>query len=235
MHSDHLVLDHLVVATPDPAATVGELAASTGVTPAAGGPHVGMGTRNWLAALATAAPGAGAVGPDIDEDTDRTADRRVYLEIIGPDPEQPDPESPRPFGIDDLAGPSLVWWCARTTSIGNLATSLPPGAGVEFSEPMEMRRFAPGGELRWMLSFPSDLGGAIPFVIAWLQSAHPSSAAPRGLRLDRFEIGHPQPDRLGEQLAMLGAFPIDVVRSPVVRLGATLSGPAGSLVVYSPT
>ena len=28
-----------------------------------------------------------------------------YLEIIGPDPEQPDPERPRPFGVDDLTAP----------------------------------------------------------------------------------------------------------------------------------
>ena len=73
-----------------------DLAGATGVTPVPGGAHPGMGTRNWLVALATEDP------------QDQT-----YLEIIGPDPEQPEPASPRPFGLDDLDGPSLAWWCMQ--------------------------------------------------------------------------------------------------------------------------
>src|SRR5262249_14239523 len=79
-------LDHLVLASPDPLATRDLIVARTGVVPSAGGPHVGRGTRNWLAAL----------GP------------HHYLELIGPDPEQSAPSGPRGFGLDDLTDAALV-------------------------------------------------------------------------------------------------------------------------------
>ena len=76
-------LDHLVLATPDPAEMRARIAERTGVELGAGGAHVGLGTRNWL----------GRLGP------------MGYLELIGPDRDQPEPVEPRPFGVDDLAGP----------------------------------------------------------------------------------------------------------------------------------
>ena len=90
-----LALDHLVLATPDLAATTAAVGAALGVVPSAGGVHVGMGTRNTLLAL---------------------GDGR-YLEIIGVDPDQPAPSGPRPFGIDGMRGPRLLTWAARTTDI----------------------------------------------------------------------------------------------------------------------
>jgi hypothetical protein len=44
-------LDHLVLATPDLAATVAHFTERTGVEPAPGGAHVGLGTRNHLVSL----------------------------------------------------------------------------------------------------------------------------------------------------------------------------------------
>ncbi len=59
-----------------------------------GGSHEGMGTVNFLIGL-----GAGA-----------------YLEIIGPDPDQPQPVGGRWFGIDRLT-PLIVTWAIRTADI----------------------------------------------------------------------------------------------------------------------
>ncbi len=196
-------LDHLVFAAPEPATTIGELAEATGVTAAAGGAHPGMGSRNWLAALDTGDP-----------------DDRSYLEIIGPDPEQPDPGVPLPFGLDDLEGPSFAWWCARTTDLAAL--------GDAFTDPMPMERQAPEGLLRWELAFPVAFDGATPFVIDWLDSPHPSASTPKGLRVTAFTIEHPDAATCRQTLADLGEFPIAVVDGERVALTATLTGPAGS-------
>ena len=85
------MIDHLVYGTPDLAATVAALSARLDVALVPGGTHAGVGTRNHLASLGAS----------------------VYLELIGPDPEQPEPAEPRPWGIDDLAVPRLLTWCAR--------------------------------------------------------------------------------------------------------------------------
>lgn len=200
------MLDHLVLASPDPLATRSWLADATGVELGAGGPHVGLGTTNWLGTLA-GAPGGGA-----------------YLELIGPDPEQPDPEAPRPFGIDDLTEARLVTWCSRQPDLAALPARL--AGTVEVTEPSPMQRQAPAGLLSWELAFPADdEGGVVPFFIDWLDSPHPSTVVTPGLTLESFALVHPEPDRIGALLAALGET-IEVEEgAPGVR--ARLRGPAG--------
>jgi len=88
-------LDHLVLAGPDLEQAVAWFADLTGVPPARGGSHVGLGTANCLVGLGGAA----------------------YLEIIGPDPEQPSPDGPRPFGLDELAAPQVITWAMRVEAL----------------------------------------------------------------------------------------------------------------------
>ena len=62
-----------------------------GVRATPGGQHPGAGTRNALIAL----------GPT------------TYLEVVGPDPDQPQPDNTRLFGVDGLTAPRLVTWAAK--------------------------------------------------------------------------------------------------------------------------
>src|SRR5262247_3522127 len=111
------MLDHIVYAVPDLAKAVSDLEQRLGVRATPGGKHTGLGTHNALLSLS--------------EDS--------YLEIIGPDPDQPSPAAPRPFGIDTLTAPQLLTWLAKATNLDaqlKKARSL----GYDLGMPIAMRR-----------------------------------------------------------------------------------------------
>ncbi len=154
------MIDHLVYATVHLAQTVDELNSRFGITLTPGGQHVGLGTRNFLADL---------------------GDNR-YLEVIGPDPDQPTPDQPRPFGIDDLAEPRLVTWAARVTDLDE-AVRRARAAGYDPGPVVSMSRLS--GDrvpLHWRMTLsPASgaLGGLVPFLIDWADASHPSHGRPR--------------------------------------------------------
>lgn len=199
-------LDHLVLAAPDLAAAVRAFAERTGVDPAPGGSHVGLGTANYLVDL-----GDGG-----------------YLEIIGPDPEQPPPDSPRPFGIDDLAGPRLVTWAVRTDDLDALAAQARDG-GYDLGESRTMsRRTADGDLLAWRLTMPrfDYADGLVPFVIDWGNSAHPTSRRLPRAPLQDFRATHPDPASVRPALAAMRVdLHIDIGER--AELHAVVSGASG--------
>lgn len=200
-------LDHLVLASPNPLVSLTVIAEHTGVMLSAGGAHVGRGTRNWL----------GRLGPD------------QYLELIGPDPEQPEPPGPRPFGVDDVTDTTLVTWCARNDDLDNLRERAAQ-AGIHLGAPFNMERDSPAGRLRWRLSLTEfdTAGGIIPFFIDWKDSAHPSGTSISGLSIGEFGAEHPDPQSVRTILDRLGV-ELQVTEGPAARLVATLHGPAGEL------
>lgn len=205
---DQPVLDHLVLAAPDLEQAVAWFSDVTGVQPAPGGSHVGLGTANHLVAL-----GSGG-----------------YLEIIGPDPAQSEPAQPRPFGIDELASPRLVTWAVGTSDLdATLARSR--AAGYDPGEPLAMSRRTPDGDLlAWRLT-PArfDLGdGLVPFLIEWGSTPHPTT---RGLPLTpllEFSARHPDPAPVGHALAALGA-QLDLATGAPAALTAVVRGRDGSV------
>ena len=210
-----LALDHLVLATPDLAATTAAVGAALGVLPSAGGVHVGMGTRNTLLAL---------------------GDGR-YLEIIGVDPDQPAPSGPRPFGIDGMRGPRLLTWAARTTDIDATVASA-RGAGYDPGPARAMQRATPqGAVLSWRLTM-ATVGaqpggepsvGVIPFLIDWGTSSHPSLSCTQGARLVSLTCTSPDPASVATQLGALGLQShLTVTSGPVAALTAVIAGPAGT-------
>ncbi|MGW7519445.1 VOC family protein [Streptomyces sp. NPDC054796] len=211
------VLDHLVYATPDLERTVEEVAELTGVRPAAGGSHPGMGTRNVLLGL-----GGGR-----------------YFEIVGPDREQPEPDGPRWFGIDALDGPRLVHWAVRTTDIDATVAGARE-RGYEPGEPVAMPRHTPEGDvLSWRLTLPptrpQGADGLVPFLLDWGTTTHPSARDLPVLPLISFTATHPEPAAVRAALAALDvagdeAGPgagLDVRTGPVPGLTAVLEGHHG--------
>jgi hypothetical protein len=203
------VLDHVVLATADLAETCRWLGHATGVVPGDGGPHLGMGTRNQLCSL---------------------GDGR-YLEIIGPDPDQPQPAAPRPFGIDRLVEPGIAAWCARRTELHDVIARA-RSVGYRLVGPIPMQRQAPGGLICWQLAVPApdSVDAALPFFIDWGDTPHPSSSAVAGLTLTRIHAVAPGPHGLLTRLAALGEA-IDLESGPKPGLTVELRGPGGRVTI----
>lgn len=182
-------IDHLVLAGTDLAALVADVAERFGSTPVPGGPHPGRGTRNELVGL-----GGGR-----------------YLELIGPDPDQPPPTGPRQFGIDAITEPTLVAWCARPTRPLADIVAEASAAGFDLGPLASMSRQRPDGVLlQWRLTFPqlaTPDEGTVPFLIDWGDSPHPSTTLPAGVELLDLTLGSPNADRLRTVLAIVGDFP----------------------------
>ena len=202
-------IDHLVYVCPDLEPTVAGIAAQTGVRPAFGGQHPGLGTHNALLSLAS----------------------RTYLEIIAPDPAQPRPAEP-PFGLDTLTQPGLRAWAVAPDDL-DAAVRRAASAGFGYPAIVNRRRRTPDGrELSWRMTIcPQPPGVAvIPFLIDWGGSEHPAGAAPPGLGLHQFRVRSPEPDRLAALLGALG-LDLDVEGASTPALSAVLRGWQGQDLV----
>ena len=201
-------VDHLVYGTPDLDAAVDDLERLLGVRASAGGQHPGRGTRNALMAL----------GP------------RCYLEIVGPDPDQPPPRQGRWFGIDTLTRPRIVRWAAKGTALTRLAADAWT-KGVDLGAvSLGSRTGADGATLRWAFTDPDTVvaGGIVPFFIDWGESDHPSVAAARGVEITGLRAEHPFPDRVRPLLASLGLVVV-VQDGPEPALVATVRTARGTV------
>jgi hypothetical protein len=155
-------LDHIMYAAADLDQGIEEIADLTGVRPALGGSHPGMGTRNALLSL--------------DDDQ--------YLEIIAPDPSQ------NLFGTTGellLAhgGSGIRSWAVATTDLDTLA-DLARNAGYGCKDIINMSRTTPESvHLAWQLRFLTG-NHQLPFFIDWKISPHPALSTPKGCSLIEF-------------------------------------------------
>ncbi|GAA3786610.1 VOC family protein [Streptomyces coacervatus] len=198
-------LDHLVLATPELAATVADFARRTGVTPAPGGAHVGFGTRNHLVSLGGSS----------------------YLEIIGPDPEQSGPEGPRPFDVDELASARTVTWAISPPDL-DAAVAAARARGYDPGPVRPMSRRRPDGTLlEWRLTDGDTAhpSGLVPFLIDWGSSAHPTATGLPVTPLLRLSATAPDPDEIRRLLSAVGA-ELVVTEGPVA-LSFTVDTPRG--------
>ena len=201
-------VDHLVYGTPDLEDTVDRLERQTGVRAASGGQHLGRGTRNALIALGPAS----------------------YLEILGPDPEQPQPDEPRWLGIDDLDAPRLITWAATASPLAAFVEQA-AARGIALGGVQPAHRQRPDGvDLHWELTDPSVMlaEGMVPFLIDWGSGPHPADTAPGGATLKVLRAEHPEPDAVVSLLQALD-LNLEVLRGQRTALVAILDCPKGTV------
>jgi hypothetical protein len=199
-------VDHLVYATPDLPAGITHIEGLLGIQATPGGQHPGEGTRNALVAL----------GPT------------SYLEIIGPDPDQPKPAGPRKFRIDDLKEPRLVTWAAKGSDLPRLVADA-RRRGVSLGDVRPGSRRTPTGTLlSWHITDQRTMAadGLVPFFIDWGNTPHPAVNAAAGATLLALRGEHPDPERTQRLLAELG-LELPVVKGAAPALVATILGPRG--------
>ena len=199
-------VDHLVYATPDLQVGIDAVEKQVGIKATAGGQHPGLGTRNALVAL----------GPT------------SYLEIIGPDPEQPKPSGPRRFGIDDLKAPRIVRWVVKSSDLGAVADNA-ARAGVTLGPLASGSRRRPDGVLlAWRYTDPATVvaDGLVPFFIDWGSSPHPALTAARGATLAQLRAEHPDARRVQKMLDDLG-LDLRVSQASRPAIIATIDSPRG--------
>lgn len=199
-------LDHLVYATPDLSLGIETVEKRLGVRATPGGQHPGLGTRNALVAL----------GPS------------SYLEIIGPDPEQPKPAGHRRFGIDELKAPRIVAWVAKGTELEKLAAGA-AARGVTLGAVIPGSRRRPDGVvLAWRYTDPATVlaDGIVPYFIDWGTSPHPSATAARGASLLQVRAEHPDADGVQKMLDALG-LDLRVQKGSAPAIIATIDSPHG--------
>ena len=200
------MLDHLVYAVPDLEAAIDDLNARLGVRAAMGGSHPGRGTRNALLSL---------------------GDER-YLEVIGPDPEQPD-VTERAFGVTDTMQAHLLTWVAKAPDIDGRVERA-RAAGYDPGPIMAGSRARPDGVvMNWQMTPPVMAGdGLVPFLIDWGETEHPSQATPAGIKLVSFQAEHPRSEEIRKILGALG-LTLEVREGATPALIAILETPRGTV------
>ncbi len=204
------MLDHILLGCSDLDRGIAFVEKHTGIPAAFGGVHPGRGTQNALLSFG----------------------ERHYLEIIALDPQQSG--APDHYGLAKLTEPRLVSWAAHPGDLNSFATRL-RNADIAFDGPNPGSRKRPDGRLlQWKtLNLKDDHAGLLPFFIEWnADTVHPSSDAPAGCRIVRFELATPEPEQLSKTVEILG-LDVKIAKAEHAQLRATIAGPKGELVLTS--
>jgi hypothetical protein len=209
------MLDHILLGSSDLDRGIAFVEEHTGVRAAIGGVHPERGTRNALLSLGESR----------------------YLEIIALDPAQdkvPAFAAPLVNLLKSLSTPRLVGWAAHPGDVEVMAKKLRE-SGIAVDGPRAGSRARPDGRvLQWKtVTLHDDHDGVLPFFIEWSAgSAHPSTDAPAGCRLERFVIADPDPGELEKTCRRLG-LEVAVEQGEKAQLRGRIVGLKGGLEVSS--
>lgn len=202
------LIDHLILFSPTLEEGMDYVEKRLGVRPMMGGRHPNLGTHNALLCI------GGVLGAD------------CYLEVMAPDPSNPNPADPADLGLGPLEEPRLLTWVLRAEDIEERAAA---AEGIGLGEVVEGHRDNPdGSRVSWRITepFAFPLQGTVPFLIAWGDSPHPSSVAPKGGILVGLTIEHPDPEAVRSALARLGVdIPVWAAEQPSLK--ARIQTPEG--------
>lgn len=149
-----------------------EIADLTGIMPALGGSHPGLGTRNALLSL----------GYD------------QYLEIIAPDPEQNLTGTVGQL-LSAHGGSGVRGWAVATDNLEAIET-LARAAGYGCNDIIDMDRTTPEGVyLAWQVRLLTG-DSLLPFFIDWKNSPHPAENTPQGCTLLDFCVRTDDPESM---------------------------------------
>ncbi len=192
-------------ASTDLALGISEIADLTGVEPAIGGAHPGMGTRNALLSLGT------------DQ----------YLEIIAPDPDQ---EIEGTLGEELIShgGSGVRAWAVAAADLA-LKKEIATQQGLSPQPLIEMNRTTPQGvRLDWQIMFVAG-HPLLPFFINWKQSPHPALNTPAGCTLSGFTVTTTDHSAFKARMSALG-IEVTVVEGGD-SLSAELATPSGPVTL----
>jgi Glyoxalase-like domain len=194
------LIDHIIYADPDLERGVARFAEEFGVQAAPGGSHRGIGTKNALIGLRSAA----------------------YLEIMGIDDKQDVPSAKRPFNLDRGSTPRYVAWCARAARPLEETVALARSAGLDLGEILTMSRQLPDGStISWTMTSPfGNRYDVLPFYIDWGAGTSPAASLSPVLTLSSLTLVHPESQRIQGILEALGEdeVAVEVGSTPELRV-----------------
>ena len=203
-------IDHFAIGADSLEQGIADMEAKLGVSVPRGGKHDAMSTHNCV----------------------MQAGNESFFELIAIDPEAPaDPGRVRWFTLDNQSTqerlrerPRALCWVVGTDDLDAVIAASP----VDLGEVVLFTR----GDRSWRLTVPKDgslpMNGLLPAFIEWSPGPHPSTAQKDlGVRLDKVQLTHPDPDKL---LAILKALQVDqlaTVHKGDESLSFSVSSPQG--------
>jgi hypothetical protein len=201
-------VDHIMWGVHDFDKGIDYIEEKSGVRAVMGGVHPNRGTRNALISLG----------------------ERTYLEILAPDPAQPDVQDERVPRLKALTRPEIFTWIAGTQDIDAMEKRVKASGYSSSGIEAGSRRKPDGSTLRWRyFDVEGHAGDVVPFVIEWSEdSIHPATDSPKGCRLEKLHLEHPDHEKMNGFLEAMG-LQARVVQGPKPKITALIDSPKGEI------